>query len=76
MTKFEPHSNEAESLQTHVAVCHERYRALHKSLQDGSHKMAAIDQRVTRIEKLLWTVVVFLAVTSPQAKDLLMGLMS
>jgi len=44
-------SDDATKIDVHVAVCAERYAAIEKSFTDG-------DKRMTRIEYLLYAVIV------------------
>jgi hypothetical protein len=44
-------SEDATKIDVHVAVCSERYAAIEKSFTDG-------DKRMTRIEYLLYAVIV------------------
>jgi hypothetical protein len=44
-------SDDATKIDVHVAVCSERYAAIEKSFTDG-------DKRMTRIEYLLYAVIV------------------
>ena len=44
-------SDDANKIDVHVAVCSERYAAIEKSFTDG-------DKRMTRIEYLLYAVIV------------------
>jgi len=44
-------SDDANKIDVHVAVCAERYAAIEKSFVDG-------DKRMTRIEYLLYAVIV------------------